>query len=84
MSSHTSSKCSGLLILVLAPALLGAPRRVSFSQPVESVEAFDFVEVTANLEGPDAGNPFTDAKLLGSFGKMGGTGGRLWRGSATR
>ena len=73
MSSHTSSRCISLLILALAPALLGAPRRVSFSQPVESVEAFDFIELSANLERPDAGNPFTDARLFGSFGKTGGS-----------
>jgi hypothetical protein len=55
------------------PSLLSAPKKVSFSQQAESVEAFDFVEVTLDLEGLDAGNPFTDATLQGSFGKTSGT-----------
>jgi Protein of unknown function (DUF4038)/Domain of unknown function (DUF5060) len=63
-----------MLVLALAPISLGAPRKASFSQPVRSVGAFDFVEVTANIEVPDAGNPFTDATLSGSFRKAGGTG----------
>jgi len=63
----------GLFILLLAPCLTGAPRKVSFSQPSGSIETFDFVEVTANLDGPDAANPFIDATLAGSFGKAGGS-----------
>ena len=62
-----------LLILVLPPALPGAPKKVSFSQPPGGVEAYDFVEVIVNVEGPDARNPFTDATLRGSFGKAGGS-----------
>ena len=72
MFDRATSRCSYLLILVLVPSLLSAPKKVSFSQPAESVEAFDFVEVTVDVEGPDAGNPFTDATLRGSFGKTGG------------
>ena len=53
-------------------ALLG--RRGRFhSQSGASVEAYDFVEVTANVERPDASNPFTDATLGGSFSKAGAT-----------
>ena len=76
MSDRAISRCAALwmLALVLGPKSLGSPRKASFSQPVRSVEAFDFVEVTANIEGPDAGNPFTDANLSGSFRKAGGTG----------
>ena len=73
MSNRTISKWICLWILALAPALLGAPGKVSFSQSGASVEAYDFVEVTANVDRPDASNPFTDATLGGSFGKAGGT-----------
>src|SRR5437660_4027057 len=44
-----------------------APRDVAFSQSAEAVDAYDFVEVTAALASPDAGNPFTDAALTGWF-----------------
>jgi Protein of unknown function (DUF4038)/Domain of unknown function (DUF5060) len=73
MLGNTLSKCTSLLVFLLAPTLLGAPKRVSFSQPVGSVEAYDFVEVIAKVESPDASNPFNDATLGGSFGKSGGT-----------
>jgi hypothetical protein len=75
MLSRTLTKCIWLLTLTLAvtPALLGAPRKVSFSQSTGSLDVYDFVEVTASIEGPDARNPFTDATLGGSFGKTSGT-----------
>jgi hypothetical protein len=73
MFSRTVLKWTWLLTLALTPALLGAPSKVSFLQSAESVEAYDFVEVTAKVEGPDASNPFTDAILRGSFGKAGGS-----------
>src|SRR5947207_5227913 len=60
-----------MFVLLLLPVLRGAPRDVSFSQPAESVEAYDFLEVTATVASPDARNPFTDATLTGSFGKAG-------------
>ncbi len=60
-----------LAALVVPPALRGAPRNVSFSQSATSVEAYDFVEITANVAGPDASNPFTGPTLAGSFGPAG-------------
>jgi hypothetical protein len=57
--------------LTLTFALAAAPAEVSFSQPVGKVEVYDFVEIAANVAKPDAGNPFTDAALTGSFGKAG-------------
>ena len=71
MFSRRMLECTCLLILVLPSALPGAPRKVSFSQPAGGVEAYDFVEITSNVEGPDARNPFTEATLHGSFGKAG-------------
>jgi len=73
MPSPRVGKLTNLLVFVMAPVLLAAPRKVSFSQPPGSIEAYDFVEVTANVDGPDARNPFTDVTLHGSFGKSGGT-----------
>ncbi len=37
------------------------------------MEAYDFVEVTVNVSGPDAANPFLDATLNGAFTKSGGS-----------
>ena len=59
------------LIFVLSPALTAAPKEVSLSQSSESVEAYDFIEVTVNVTTPDAHNPFIDAVLRGSFRKAG-------------
>ena len=46
---------------------------ISFSRPAESVETYDYVEVVANVEKPDARNPFLDASLTGSFAKADGS-----------
>lgn len=73
MRRYRVSKSTWLLTLALMPALLGAPREISFSQPAGSVEAFDFLEVTLNVAGTDAHNPFTGVTLRGSFGKAGET-----------
>jgi len=59
------------LFMAFTPLLPAAPKDVSFSQSAASVEAYDFVEVTVNVAGPDARNPFTDATVLGSFRKSG-------------
>ncbi len=73
MSKRAVWVYTGLLMWMLAPAVVAAPKQVSFSQPPRSVDAYDFVEITVNVEGPDATNPFTDATLRGSFGKVNGT-----------
>ena len=62
-----------LLPAVAAPTLPGSPLKVTFTQPAQGVEAYDFVEVTANVERPDAPNPFTDVTLRGTFGRAGGS-----------
>ena len=72
MFSHTVVYMC-LLILTFAFPLSGAPRKVAFSQSADSVEAYDFVEVSVKVEGPDAANPFTDVKVSGSFEKSGGS-----------
>ena len=62
-----------LSIAVLAGAvlLLGGrglpPRSVSFSQSTKDLDAYDFVEITAQVSAPHAPNPFTDAAIRGTF-----------------
>jgi hypothetical protein len=60
------------LTAVFVPALVGAPREISFSTVDGSVEAYDFSEVTVNVTGPDTQNPFIDATVRGTFAKTGG------------
>jgi hypothetical protein len=64
-----------LVITVIAPLTYVAlrkalpPGKVSFTQSSEQLEAFDFVEIAANVAAPRAVNPFTDAMLKGIFVK---------------
>ncbi len=44
-----------------------APLRISVSQSAETVEAYDFVEITTHVSWPRAGNPFTGSSLRGWF-----------------
>ena len=53
--------------VVLNGCSSSVPRRISFSQPAQTVEVYDFVEVTANVSRPHARNPFTDAVFQGWF-----------------
>ena len=64
---------AAILVTTLAKPLRlwSAPRDVTSSQSASSVEAYDFVEVTLNVSGPDAKNPFTDVSVEGQFGKVG-------------
>jgi hypothetical protein len=62
-----------LAMAVSAPLLSRAgPADVAFSQSGQSVEAYDFVEVTLNVSKPDARNPFTDVTVRGHFEKTSG------------
>ena len=49
-----------------------APGQITFSQSAESVDAYDFVEITASVASPDVENPFTDATLTGSLDTVDG------------
>jgi hypothetical protein len=61
------------LIFLLTACILwpgcrtGKPLYTTFSQSASAVEAYDFVEVTANVSLPHAPNPFTDASFKGWF-----------------
>jgi hypothetical protein len=50
----------------------GAPADIEFVQSASTVDAYDFVEVTLRVAKPDAGNPFTDVVVEGSFARNGG------------
>src|SRR5213594_539149 len=72
MLNRTVTEVIGLFSLALVPSSVAAhPKGVSFSRAAETIEAYDFVEVAAQVEGPDVPNPFIDAALVGFFGKAG-------------
>jgi hypothetical protein len=53
-------------LVMLSPSLLiASPQNVSFSAAPPQVERFDYVEITASVQTPDVGNPFTGASLIG-------------------
>jgi hypothetical protein len=64
---------AGLMLAVSSPLCRANPLAVAFAQPNAEIEAYDFIEVTANIDHPDAPNPFTDATLSGTFAKADGT-----------
>jgi hypothetical protein len=49
---------------------------ISFSQSNQAVEAYDFLEVVANISWPHVQNPFADAELKGWFETVDGS--RRW------
>src|SRR5262249_48849537 len=71
MSRLTIVLFMGLGLLATRPGLKAAPDKVSFSPSAASVQAYDYLEVTATIEKPDAANPFLDAVISGSFGRAG-------------
>ena len=71
--NHKITGFIGLISLAFIPSLVGAPKSVSFSQPAGNVEAYNYVEVAAQVDEPDARNPFLEATLSGSFVKADGT-----------
>ena len=70
LSSSRRVRC-GLIAASGLLAVSGCGRtpllRVSFLQSTHTVEAYDFIEVTAAVSWPHARNPFTDADLEGWF-----------------
>ena len=77
MKIHRSAlRLLGLSLLLDSAVLGGAPTLAAssrFEQSARQVECFDFVEVTLELDGTIAGNPFTDASFTGEFGPVGAT-----------
>jgi hypothetical protein len=62
-----------LLPLLVARQVRGNPSGVTFTQSASQIEAYDLIEVTAEIARPDASNPFTDATLSGTFSRADGT-----------
>jgi hypothetical protein len=54
-------------VLPLSSCQRISPAFVSFSQSAPTIQAYDFVEVTADVSLPRASNPFTDAEFNGWF-----------------
>ncbi len=78
---HCLAKNAAALIAALA--MLGsqahvpsqaAPPSVRFSQSTTRVDAYDFVEISMDLEAPLARNPFMDAEVRGDFRVRGAAG----------
>jgi hypothetical protein len=63
--------------LCLPASLTAQPQGVEFSKPAASVEAYDFVEIAATVDRPDAKNPFMDATLSGAFQTRDGS--KTWK-----
>lgn len=53
------------------------PRSVGFAQSAKELDAYDFVELTAQVSSPRPRNPFTDAALTATFETV--TGDKQWR-----
>src|SRR5271156_6932089 len=79
---------SGIRVLLLVVVVVGGilflfvpgglpPGTVTFSQSAADLDAYDFVEVSAQVSGRRPRNPFTDATLLGTFKKADGA--EQWR-----
>ena len=53
--------------ICLSPVAFAEPKAVEFSKPQGSVEAYNFVEITATVDRPDVADPFIDTYLSGTF-----------------
>lgn len=62
----------GCALALCGPDAHAAPKGVSFSLLMSRVDAYDYVEITANVDAPDAQNSFEDATLSGTFENAGG------------
>ena len=67
---------AAIAVLLLRGSIL-PPRSVSFSQSTHNLEAFDFIEVSAQVSAPHTRNPFTDAAFRGTFVRT--VGNRRWQ-----
>lgn len=57
--------CAAMFLLLRWIAL--PPAKVTFSQSTASLEAYDFLEIASRISFPHAVNPFTQARLTGTF-----------------
>jgi len=54
-----SARVPVLALFLIMGALQAAPQAVSFLQSAQSIDAYDFVEVSVQVTQPDVKNPFT-------------------------
>ena len=72
-SASTHSRNTGIAVAFVISAvchvasLHGSPQDVEFTQSARNVDTYDFMEITLNVRGPDAKNPFVDAAVRGWF-----------------
>ena len=68
---HCSKRVCGLFVVFilvsLHPSAFAIPKNVAYSQPTAQVEAYDYIEITATIDAPDAHDPFEDAALTGTI-----------------
>jgi hypothetical protein len=57
----------GFFVVTMSAVACAAPRSVSYSISPSPIEAYDYAEVTATVDSPDARDPFKDASLSGTF-----------------
>jgi len=69
---HRFLALSMIVWAILSVTLYAAPAGVKFLQSSESVDCYGFVEITVNIDKPDAANPFTEASVEGHFTPAGG------------
>src|SRR4029077_61365 len=50
-----------------------APKAVECHLSSASIEAWDFIELTLEVDDPDAANPFTDVTIESEFGQADGS-----------
>ena len=70
-----ASKRLAICFALSATAAWAAPKNVTFSQPAAQIDRYDYVEVTAAVEAPDARNPFVEASLTGTLTTADGSSG---------
>src|SRR5262245_2909061 len=60
-----------LTVISLPISMLAGPDRLTVSQSSQTIETYDFVEITLRASQPAAGNPFAGPTLQGQFAKVG-------------
>ena len=68
-AAKQTASCGAVLLLpfIFHAALGVSPAGIEFVQSAQTVEAYDFVEVTLNVDRPSTDNPFTEVVVGGQF-----------------
>lgn len=56
-----------LLFSCMSISIFSIPVKVNYSQSAKAVEVYDLIEITLNVDKPDAINPFIDVTVKGEF-----------------